>query len=113
MKFLLMMRNAWREELTANLKWEAHGVSLDRAPCGVVEANDTKPRANLGHGITRNDMVWETPNTHRFRNVSDKGGRGSGLTAIQLAFTIFYGVSFKCYSGLVKIFKCSHNPKFI
>jgi len=25
----LMMHNAWREELTANLKWEAHGVSLD------------------------------------------------------------------------------------
>jgi len=33
-----------------SLKWEAHGVSLGWAPCGVVEANDTTPRANSGHG---------------------------------------------------------------
>jgi len=39
------------EELTANLKWEAHGVGLDRAPCGVVDADDGTPRANSGHGI--------------------------------------------------------------
>jgi len=31
-------------------KWEAHGVSLDRAPCSMVDANDTTPRANPDHG---------------------------------------------------------------
>jgi len=35
----------------SKFKWEPHGVGLDRAPCGVVEANDTTPRANSGHGI--------------------------------------------------------------
>jgi len=50
MKLPLMMCNAWREELTANLKWEAHGVSLDRAPCSVIEADDSIPRANPDHG---------------------------------------------------------------
>jgi len=34
------------EEEVDKLKWEAHGVSLDRAPCGVVEAGDTTSRAN-------------------------------------------------------------------
>ena len=51
MKLFLMMRNVWRGELAANLKWEVHGVSLDRVPCGVVEANDTTSRANPTHGI--------------------------------------------------------------
>ena len=31
-------------------KWEAHGVSLDWAPCGVVDADDTTPRAYPDHG---------------------------------------------------------------
>jgi len=44
------MRNAWREEFTVNVKWKAHGVSLDRAPCSVVNADDTTPRANSDYG---------------------------------------------------------------
>jgi len=51
MKLLLMMRNAWRERAySRSLRWKAHGVSLDRAPCGVVDADDTTPRANSDHG---------------------------------------------------------------
>jgi len=51
MKVPLMMRYAWRGGADSeNLKWEAHGVSLDRAPCGVVEADDPTPRANPDHG---------------------------------------------------------------
>jgi len=33
------------------LKWEPHGVGLDRAPCGVVSSTSTTARANLTHGI--------------------------------------------------------------
>jgi hypothetical protein len=27
-------------------RWEGRGVPLDRAPCGLGEANEPKPRAN-------------------------------------------------------------------
>jgi len=27
-------------------RWEARGVGLDRAPCGLGEAGDPRPRAN-------------------------------------------------------------------
>ena len=51
MKLLLMMHNAWRGGVDSkNLKWETHGVGLDRAPSGVIEADDSAPRANPGHG---------------------------------------------------------------
>jgi len=59
MKLLMMMRNAWREELTGSLKWEPHGVGLDRAPCGVVEADDSTPRANPDHGSRSNEKYLE------------------------------------------------------
>ena len=38
-------------------KWDVHGVSLDRA--GVVEADNSTPRANPDHRSS-NNMVWKT-----------------------------------------------------
>jgi len=38
------------EGMTAKLKWEAHGVSLDRAPCGVVNVGHITPRADTDRG---------------------------------------------------------------
>jgi len=32
-------------------RWEPSGVGLDRAPCGLGEAGDPKPRANPANGI--------------------------------------------------------------
>jgi len=59
MKFLMRMHNARREELTAKLKWEARGVSLDRATCGVVKANDDTPRTNPDHGVENIEKYLE------------------------------------------------------
>jgi len=36
-----------------NLKWEAHGVGLVWVSWSVVEADDSTPRANPGHGIEK------------------------------------------------------------
>jgi len=42
-------------ELTANLRWEPHGVGLDRAPCGTDDADDSVLRANPDHGSKSNE----------------------------------------------------------
>jgi len=49
----LMVCNGWRGEVD-KLRREPHSVGLDRAPCGVVEADDTTLRANQDHGIKNN-----------------------------------------------------------
>jgi len=36
--------------MTAKLKWEAHGVSLDRAPFCVVNVGNITPRADTDRG---------------------------------------------------------------
>jgi len=47
-------------------RWEPSGVGLNRAPCGLGEAGDPKPRANPANGIK---------DIHKYLEVSLAGKR--------------------------------------